>query len=113
MSLYEGAKTRVRMDSELSEVFQSKVRMHQGSVLSPFLFAVVVEVVTELASEGVLNELLYVDALVLMSVIIEGLKNKFLKWKKAFESKCLKVNLWKTKVMVRNGIIKNGLSKCK
>ena len=37
MSLYEGAKTRVRVDSELSEEFKVKVWMHQGSVLPPFL----------------------------------------------------------------------------
>ena len=51
MSLYEGAKTRVRVDCELSEQFKVKEWMHQGSVLSPFLFAVVVDVVTEFSSE--------------------------------------------------------------
>ena len=49
------------MDYELSEVFDVKVGMHQGSVLSPFLFAVVVDVVTEFAREGALSELLYAD----------------------------------------------------
>ena len=34
--------------------------MHQGSVLSPFIFAVVVDV-TELAREGALSEFLYAD----------------------------------------------------
>ena len=63
MSLYEGAKTRVRVDSELSEEFEVKMGMHQGSVLSPFLFAVVVDVVTEFAREGVLSELLYANDL--------------------------------------------------
>ena len=78
MSLYEGAKMRVIVDSELSEEFEIKVGMHQGSVLSPFLFAVIVAVVTELAKEGVLSELLYADDLVPMSESIEGLRNKFL-----------------------------------
>ena len=78
MRLYEGAKTRVRVDSELSEEFEVKVGMHQGSVLSPFIFAVVVDVVTELAREGALSELLYADDLILMSETIEGLRNKFL-----------------------------------
>ena len=49
MSLYEGAKTRVRVDSELSEEFEVKVGMHQVSVLSHFLFVVVVDVVAEFA----------------------------------------------------------------
>ena len=49
MSLYKGAKTRVRLDCELSEEFEFNLRMHQGSVLSPFLFTLVVDVATEFA----------------------------------------------------------------
>ena len=113
MSLYEGAKTRVRVDSELSEEFEVKIGMDQGSVLSPFLFAAVVDVVTEFAREGVLSQLLYVDDLVLMSETIDGLRNKLLKWKEAFESKGLNVNLGETKVMICGGFIKDGMSKSK
>ena len=51
-SLYEVAKTRVRVDCELSEEFVVKVGMHQGFELSPFLFAVVVDVVTEVRQSG-------------------------------------------------------------
>ena len=50
--------------------------------------------------EGALSELLYVDDLILMSETIKELRNKFLKWKEAFESKGLKINLHKTNVMV-------------
>ena len=74
MSLYEGAKTRARVDSELSEEFEVKVGMHQGSVLSPFIFVVVIDV-SEFAGERALSELLYADDLVLMSETIEGLRN--------------------------------------
>ena len=52
-----------------------------------------VDVVTELAREGVLSEWLYADGLVLMSETIEGLRNKFVKGKEACESKGLKNNL--------------------
>ena len=100
MSLYEGAKTRVRVGSDLSDEFEVKVGVHQGSVLSPLVFAIVVDVVTESAREGVLSELLYADDLVLTSESMEGLREKFWKWKGAFESKGLKVNLGKTKVVV-------------
>ena len=64
-------------------------------------------------TEGALRELLYADDLVLMSETIEGLRNKFLKWKEAFEIKGLKVNLGKTKAMVSGGIIKDGMPKSK
>ena len=111
--LYKGEKIRVKVDSELSEEYEAKVGMHQGSLLSPFLFALVVDVVTEFARECALSELLYADDLVLMSESIEGLRNKLFKWMEAFELKGLKVNLGKTKVMVCGGITKDGLSKCK
>ena len=58
MSLYDGAKTRVRVGSAYSEKFEVKVGVHQGSVQSPLLFAIVVDVITENARRGVANELL-------------------------------------------------------
>ena len=67
MSLNEGAKTRVEVDTELSEDFQVKMWMHQRSVLSAFLFAVVVDIVAELSRDDMLSELLYADDLLLMS----------------------------------------------
>ena len=100
MSLYEGAKTRVRVGLELSEEFEVKVGVHQGSALSPLLFAIVVDVITESVRNGLMSEMLYADDLVLRSETMEGLREKFWKWKEAFENKGLKVNLGKTKVAV-------------
>ena len=45
MSLHDGAKTRVRVDSELSKDFEVNVELHQGAMMSPF-FAIVVVVVS-------------------------------------------------------------------
>ena len=61
-----------------------------------------IDVVTEFAREGVLSELLYADDLVLMNQTIEGLRYVYLKWKEAFESKGLKVNLGKTKMLLES-----------
>ena len=101
------------MNSELSDELEAKVEIHQGSVLSHFLFVVMVDVVTEFAREGALSELLYADDLVLMSEKIEGLRNRFIKWKEASECKVLKVHHGKNKVMVSSGITKDGMSKSK
>ena len=57
--------------------------------------------------------MLYADDSILISETIEGLSNKFLKWKEAFRSKGLKVILRETKVMVISGITIDGLSKGK
>ena len=48
MSLYEGAETKVRVGSGLSEEFSVKVGVHQGSVLSPLLFAMVIDKITKM-----------------------------------------------------------------
>ena len=63
--------------------------------------------------EGALSELLCVDCLVLMSETFQGLRNRSLQWKEAFEGKGLKVNVGRTKVIVSGSITKEGLSKCK
>ena len=73
----------------------------------------VVDVVTEFASDDALSELLYADDLVLMTVTIEGFRNKFLQWKEVFESKGLKVNLGNPMVIVSSSITKDDLSKSK
>ena len=46
-SLYDGAKTRVRVDYELSGDFEVKLGVHYRSMLSPLIFFVLVDVVTE------------------------------------------------------------------
>ena len=48
-----------------------------------------------------------------MSETIKGLRNKFIKWKEAFQSKDMKVNRGETKVMVSGGITNDGMCKSK
>ena len=67
------------MRSELSEEFLVQVIVHQGPVLSPLLFAIAVNVISENEREGLMNEILCADDSVLMSESIENLKEKFLK----------------------------------
>ena len=50
-----------------------KVAIHQGSVLSPALFGVVMDIFPSEARSGIPSELLYADDLVLMVAIMEQL----------------------------------------
>ena len=90
MSLYEGSRTKVRVGSGTSGEFWVRVGVHQGSVLSLLIFAIVVDVVTELAREGLLNEILYANVLVLMNESLVDLRERFQRWGSALEGKGLK-----------------------
>ena len=45
--MYEGSKTVVRCAVETKESFKVNVGLHQGSALSPFLFAVIMDRLTD------------------------------------------------------------------
>ena len=64
MSLYEGAKTRVRVGLELSEEYEVKVGVHQGFVLLLLVFVIMVDMVMENVRNGLMSEMLYADHLV-------------------------------------------------
>ena len=98
MSLYEGA-----IGLGLSEEFSEKVGVHQGSVLSPLLFAMVIDEATENARKGWMKQILYADNLVLMGKTMEELRENFDEWREAFESKGMRANLGKTNFMA-NGM---------
>ena len=100
MSLYKGARTKVKVGTHFSEELEVNVGVHQGSVLSPPLFASVVDVVTYEIIEGMLQEILYADDIVMIAASMADRQEKIYVWKRALESKGQKVNLMKTKVMV-------------
>ena len=69
-------QTRDRVGRDMSKEFEVKVGLHQGSVLSLLVFAIMVDMVTESVRNGLMSEMLYVDDLVL-SETMEGLRKKF------------------------------------
>ena len=75
-----------------------KLGVHQGSVLSPLLFTIELEALSGHFRQGLPWELFYADDLVLLAESREILM-KFKIWKEGLESKGLKVNIGKTKVM--------------
>ena len=58
MEMYKEVETSVKLEGEMSEWFKIKVGVHQGSVLSPLLFAIVMDALTE--NVGKRNERVFV-----------------------------------------------------
>ena len=98
--MYDGACTSVKLACGESAVFGVNVGVHQGSVLSPLLFTIVLDVLSKEFREGLPWELLYADDLALIAETEEELLEKIRRWKLGMEGKGLKVNMAKTKVMV-------------
>ena len=93
MSLYNGCKTAVSVDRELSSSFSVKVSVHQGSALSTLLF---MDILTENLRDGSSMELLYSDDLVLCGESLNEVMDNYGRWKNAMEGKSQKVNVDKT-----------------
>ena len=99
-AMYNNARSKVRIGSECSEEFDVGVGVHQGSVLSPLLFIIVLEALSKDYRIGVPWELLFADDLVIVDTSLERLVERVLEWKNGLESKGLRVNMSKTKFMV-------------
>jgi hypothetical protein len=103
MSMYDGVTTAVKVNGSVSNEFDVKVGVHQGSVLSPLLFTIVFNALTRKCRGGLPRELLYADDLVLLVYSETELKEKIRIWKNSLESRGLRVNVAKTKVMKCSG----------
>ena len=98
--IYKGARTVVRTRSGKTEPFEVKVGLHQGSALSPFLFAVVMDVLSENVRRDMLWDLLFADYLVITAETEEQLQERYRAWQENLERGGLRVNVGKTEVMI-------------
>ena len=102
-AMYKEAKSSVRINNSFSAEFDVTVGVHQGSVLSPLLFIIVMEALSQEFRTGCPWELLYADDLVIVAESLEELTNKFRLWKQGMEAKGLRVNMTKTKILCSQG----------
>ena len=84
-SLDRVCKTAVSVDGELLSLFSEINDVHQGSALSPLLFIMVMDVLTEDVRDGSLTELLYADELVLCGKSLNEVMDKYGRWRDAVE----------------------------
>ena len=85
--MYANARSRVRVGEEYSEEFEVKVGVHQGSVLSPLLFIIVLEALSREFRSGVPWEDLYADELVIITESLKECVRRLLLGKKQWRRK--------------------------
>ena len=95
-AMYREMRSRVRVGNEYSNSFDVRVGVHQGSVLSPLLFVIVLEALSMELRTGCPWEILYADDLMVSAQSIVKLRT----WRSEMEKKGLRVNMGKTKLMV-------------
>ena len=86
-SMYKDVRSRVRVGDGYSEEFGVGVGVHQGSVLSPLLFIIVLEALSREFRTGCPWELLYADDLMISAESMEELLVKVQTWKTDMEKK--------------------------
>ncbi|XP_070048834.1 secreted RxLR effector protein 78-like [Nicotiana tomentosiformis] len=79
--MYDGAKTQVRTVGGDSEHFSVVMGLHQGSVLSPFLFALVIDALTYHIQGEVLWCMLFADDIILIDESRAGVNEKLEVWR--------------------------------
>jgi hypothetical protein len=89
---YRKATTRVRSTVGMTESFEVKIGLHQGMALSPLLFNLVFDVVTEGLRENPPWCLLYADEIILIAQSRIELERKLEKWRYALESRGMRIN---------------------
>ena len=99
-SMYKDVRSRVRVSDGYSEEFGVGVGVHQGSVLSPLLFIIVLEALSREFHTGCPWELLYADDLIISAESMKEPLVKLKTWNSELEKKGLSVNIGKTEIMV-------------
>ncbi|KAM2872431.1 hypothetical protein FF1_019947 [Malus domestica] len=79
--MYEGAKTAVRTHEGQTESFPITVGLHQGSSLSPYLFALVMDELTGHIQDDIPWCMLFADDIVLIDETQEGVNAKLNLWR--------------------------------
>ena len=88
-SMYKDVRSRVRVGDGYSEEFGVGVGVHQGSILCPLLFIIVLEALSREICTGCPWELLYADDLMISAESMEELLVKVQTWKTEMEKKGL------------------------
>ncbi|KAK3564500.1 hypothetical protein QTP86_022842, partial [Hemibagrus guttatus] len=100
--MYERSRTVVRCAVGQTEEFKVEVGLHQGSALSPFLFAIVMDQLSEEVRQESPWTMMFADDIVICIESREQVEENLERWRFALERRGMKVNRSKTEYMCVN-----------
>ena len=101
--MYAGCKTSVMTSAGMTKGIEIEVGIHQGSALSPLLFVIIIDVITEEIEEGTPWAMLFADDLVLCDPDREMMELRLERWRECMEKNGLKVSRAKTEQLQTTG----------
>ncbi|KAK3552523.1 hypothetical protein QTP86_013248 [Hemibagrus guttatus] len=99
--MYERSRTVVRCAVGQTEEFKMEVGLHQGSALSPFLFAILIDQLSEEVRQESPWTMMFADDIVICSER-EQVEENLERWRFALERRGMKVSRSKTEYMCVN-----------
>ncbi|KAK3567223.1 hypothetical protein QTP86_014414, partial [Hemibagrus guttatus] len=100
--MYERSRTVVRCAVGQTEEFNVEVGLHQGSALSPFLFAIVMDQLSEKVRQESPWTMMFADDIVICSESREQVEENLERWRFALERRGMKVSRSKTEYICVN-----------
>ncbi|KAK3546997.1 hypothetical protein QTP86_008421, partial [Hemibagrus guttatus] len=100
--MYQRSRTVVRCAVGQTEEFKVEVGLHQGSALSPFLFAIVMDQLSEEVRQESPWTMMFADDIVICSKSREQVVENLERWRFALERRGMKVSRSKTEYMCVN-----------
>ena len=100
--MYEGCETAVRCAVGVTDAFKVEVGLHQGSALSPFLFVMIMDRLTEEVRKKPPWTMLFADDVVLTSGCKRKGEQDLEQWRHALERRGLKISRTKSEYMCVN-----------
>ncbi|KAK3574312.1 hypothetical protein QTP86_004345 [Hemibagrus guttatus] len=100
--MYERSRTVVRCAVGQTEEFKVEVGLHQGSALSPFLFAIVMDQLSEEVRQESPWTMMFADDIVICSESREQVEENLERWRFALERRGMKISRSKTEYMCVN-----------
>ena len=97
--MYDGSMTAVKSVVGMSECFEVGVGLHQGSALSPFLFAMLMDRLTDEVRQESPWNMMFADDIVICERSREQAETSLERWRDALEKRGMKVSRAKTEYM--------------